>query len=339
MRGKTAILALVALTLSLAAGRARAAGAAVGVEVRAGGDAGGGAQLNEHQLRQLAEAAGKAELVVVVKVTEIAEPKPQEGAEGEKKEEGAEANPKMLFGMRPAGAAQKEKTLAAEVSEVLKGDKATRTVKARFATAELANKREMLVFPIEQSFADGQGNVQKVTRIQYLPLTLVKDAQVMLFLKAPGAGREKDAGDKQAERVWELVAPPVKDPAERALAAVKDALQKIADWENPPKLSAADEAEVQKLIADLGSKDYATREAASKALIARGGVVKPLVEAAAKSPDPEVQQRAKDILEALKPECLKPASSSPSGPGNVMRFQGGVGVGAVQVQVIQGGEE
>jgi len=324
---------MTALALCLAAGRSPAAGAGVGVEVRAGGDAGAKpGQLNEHQLRQLAEAAGKAELVVVVKVTEIAEPKPKEAAEGEKKEEGAEAAPKMLFGMRPANAGQKEKTLAAEVSEVLKGDKETKAVKVRFSTADLGNKREMLVFPMETSFPDGQGNVQKITNLQYLPLTLVKDAQVMLFLKPAEAGKDKDA-----ERVWALVAPPVRDPAERALAAVKDALKKLAEWQNPPKLSPEDEAEAKKLIEDLGSKEFAAREAASKALIAKGGGVKPLVEAAAKSADPEVQQRAKDILEALKPECLKPAS--PSGPGNIMRFQGGLGVGAVQVQVIQGGEE
>jgi len=109
------------------------------------------------------------------------------------------------------------------------------------------------------------------------------------------------------------------------VAAVKAEAKRIEEWNNPPKLSAGDEAEVAKLIKQLGDNDYAVREAATKALSAKGPAVKALVEAAAKSEDPEIKQRAAQVLEAVKPESLKPAADPSSGfPGMMMQMNNGV---------------
>ena len=107
--------------------------------------------------------------------------------------------------------------------------------------------------------------------------------------------------------------PAVKDRTERIVGArklavaVKELLKRMAEWENPPKLSADGEAAVKKLVADLGNADFKVRAAAAKALTEKGCVVRPLVETAlAGSSDPEVKDSAEQILEALRPPGLRP---------------------------------
>jgi hypothetical protein len=57
-----------------------------------------------------------------------------------------------------------------------------------------------------------------------------------------------------------------------------------------------EEAEISQLVADLGSDDYSTREAATEELVRRGSIVAPYVRKAAESPNLEVNTRAQRIL-------------------------------------------
>jgi len=62
----------------------------------------------------------------------------------------------------------------------------------------------------------------------------------------------------------------------------------------------AGEPTIQQLIERLGSDDYATREAATKALIARGDVAVPALEKAVKAEDVEVRMRAGRALRSIQ---------------------------------------
>ena len=61
---------------------------------------------------------------------------------------------------------------------------------------------------------------------------------------------------------------------------------------------AAQPARIRSLIKDLGHDDWRVRERATRALIALGSAAEPFVEAATRSPDPEVAERAAFILRA-----------------------------------------
>jgi hypothetical protein len=74
---------------------------------------------------------------------------------------------------------------------------------------------------------------------------------------------------------------------------------------------APSEAEIQRLIADLGADSFEVRQKASKALNDLGMLVRPaLFEALTKTPDLERKQRLKKLLDALRtgrsPEMVRP---------------------------------
>ncbi|HOX06093.1 MAG TPA: HEAT repeat domain-containing protein [Planctomycetota bacterium] len=338
MRSAIAVLPLAILALSLGAGRSLAAGVAVGVEVGGGAAAPAGAELNEAQLKQVAAATGQADLVAVIKVTEVSEPKKDDAAD---KKDDAEAKPNVLgLGVVRMGGGMggTEKLVSAEVTEVLRGDKEVKAVRIQASTFK-NGATEMMLVNLDQEWKDPNGAmVRRFSRQTTVPFTLAKDKTALVFLKAVENKKGddgKDAGDaKPAVRLYKLVLPLLDGVPEKALAAAREAVKRLADWDNPPKLSAEDQAAVEKLVKELGSDDYATREAATKALSAKGPAIKPLMEAAAKgSADPEVKQRAGQVLEAIKPESLKPPDPSAgfgSGGGVIMMQNG------VQVQV-QGG--
>lgn len=329
MRGKMTVLVLMALPLCLAAS---AAGMGVGVEV-GGGAAGGGADPSEAQLKQAAAATGQADLVAIVKVTELAEPKAKDEAD-KKADEPAAAGVAVvrIGGMQAA----REKLISAEVSEVLRGDKEAKTVRIK-ASVMQAGQAEYLVLNLDREFKDANGNVQRKWRQQYtLPMTLAKGKSSLVFLKV--AEEKKDDAGKVVERFYSLVQPVLDGAPEKAVAAVKAEAKRIEEWNNPPKLSAGDEAEVGKLIKQLGDNDYAVREAATKALSAKGPAVKALMEAAAKSEDPEIKQRAAQVLEAVKPESLKPTADPSSGfpgVGGGMMLQNGGQIFKFQMQAVE----
>jgi hypothetical protein len=143
------------------------------------------------------------------------------------------------------------------------------------------------------------------------PFALEKDKTALVFLRA--AERAGEEG-KPAEKVWWPAGPFFAGAPDAAVKAVRETLTSLAAWETPPKLSAEDEAAVRKLVAELGSAEFARREAATKALVARGAAVKPLIEEALKtSSDPEVKTRAEQVLEELRPEILKPDPAAQPG--------------------------
>jgi hypothetical protein len=302
---KTVTAGIAMVLMATLAAPAWAAVAGVGVSVSS--DSSGG----EAQVAQIPAAVGKADLVAVVKVTEIAGPKKdeEEAKDGEKKEEAAPQPRQAILGMGALRAGGEEKT----VSVFKQGDK------------------EMMMITVKRERNVG-GNKMQWVQSTGVPFPLAKDKNALVFLKKEG--EKKDAEGKVVEREWSLVEGRLfGEPLEKPLAAAKEALKKIAEWENPPKLSAEDEAAVKKLIAELGSEVFATRENATKALIDKGGAVKPLVEEAAKnSTDAEVKQRCDKILEALKPEMLKgPEANAGAGDG-IFTIQG-AGGGVVQMHV------
>jgi hypothetical protein len=323
---KTVTAGIAMVLMATLAAPAWAAVAGVGVSVSS--DSSGG----EAQVAQIPAAVGKADLVAVVKVTEIAGPKKdeEEAKDGEKKEEAAPQPRQAILGMGALRAGGEEKTVSAEVVEVLRGDKDVKSVKFPVTVFKQGDK-EMMMITVKRERNVG-GNKMQWVQSTGVPFPLAKDKNALVFLKKEG--EKKDAEGKVVEREWSLVEGRLfGEPLEKPLAAAKEALKKIAEWENPPKLSAEDEAAVKKLIAELGSEVFATRENATKALIDKGGAVKPLVEEAAKnSTDAEVKQRCDKILEALKPEMLKgPEANAGAGDG-IFTIQG-AGGGVVQMHV------
>jgi hypothetical protein len=74
----------------------------------------------------------------------------------------------------------------------------------------------------------------------------------------------------------------------------------IANAGDVPAPKKADGAELDTLVKDLGSEDFATREKASKGLIDAGASAKGTLEKLAKdSPDAEVRERAASIVRAI----------------------------------------
>ncbi len=73
------------------------------------------------------------------------------------------------------------------------------------------------------------------------------------------------------------------------------------------RLHAADAAATADLVRQLGSAQHGEREAAQGKLEALGAAARPQLQAAAESPDPEVRERAKALLEKLAGHDQAPA--------------------------------
>lgn len=290
------------------------------------------------QAQQAARATARADLTAVIKVTGIADPKPEaeakdkEAKEDEKKEQ--QPAPVMPLAVQPMRNTA-EKLVAAEVVEAVRGQAGEGPLTIRVRLMEVG-KRSYLMF--EHQMAVAGGGIARTSRS--VPNPFAAGKQCLVFLKL--AEEKKDAEGKVTARIYELTDMPLAGPPEKALAGARQAVKELAAWDKPPALSEEDQAAVAKLIGELGSSDYATREAANKALVAKGPAVKAPVEAALKSEDLEVKQRARSILEALKPECLREPSGAagrtiqtPDGRVIILR-QGGAAGGVVQFQVQAG---
>lgn len=68
---------------------------------------------------------------------------------------------------------------------------------------------------------------------------------------------------------------------------------------SPPAATAEEQARIKQLVENLGSDDFRVREGATKELIEMGEKARPALEAAMKSPLPEVRFRADQILRRL----------------------------------------
>jgi hypothetical protein len=75
---------------------------------------------------------------------------------------------------------------------------------------------------------------------------------------------------------------------------------RLGDVEKFDPKEQASKAEIEKLIAELGSDDFQTRESASTKLGLIGDAALPYLEKAEKSDDPEVRRRAEDLRTALR---------------------------------------
>lgn len=73
---------------------------------------------------------------------------------------------------------------------------------------------------------------------------------------------------------------------------------------------------VEDAIKDLGSDDFQKREAATAKLSEAGPEAIPLLEKAAKDPDPEVRWRAEKALQAVRARAGKPPAPAASKPGD-----------------------
>lgn len=136
----------------------------------------------------------------------------------------------------------------------------------------------------------------------------------------PDGARAASAGAEEAVTVWDLTqragkaepkaselltawaqleAPKaeVSWPAVRALAAAGDRGTEVLA--RGAKELVETRGRIKELIADLGSAQFSTREAASRDLLALGVRALPAVTAATKSDDPEVRDRAIEVLKKL----------------------------------------
>jgi hypothetical protein len=108
----------------------------------------------------------------------------------------------------------------------------------------------------------------------------------------------------------------------RAAAASSDRGRKEA----PPAAAKPGDAEVRRLVEQLGAESYAQREAASKGLADLGERALPALRAAKNSPDPEVRRRVARLLRPLEArarireiEAIKKSIDSPHEKGRKLK--------------------
>jgi hypothetical protein len=83
----------------------------------------------------------------------------------------------------------------------------------------------------------------------------------------------------------------------RFVAAADEAVEFLGGRLKPAEPVAAER--LTRLVGDLGSDDFATRERAGRELAAIGGRARKAIQAAEKSDSPEARKRAGDLLAAL----------------------------------------
>lgn len=126
------------------------------------------------------------------------------------------------------------------------------------------------------------------------------------FLCALVFGRGAGADDFQAEygiRIRPDPRPPVPRQAfgeneKRKVNELADAF--LAAHEEPADPSPQEDEKIRKLVAGLGSRDYADRERATQGLVAIGRAALARLRKACESDDPEVAQRARDAVEKIE---------------------------------------
>jgi hypothetical protein len=77
----------------------------------------------------------------------------------------------------------------------------------------------------------------------------------------------------------------------------------------PAEPKAGEAARIKALVKKLSSAQFAVRNAASKALVGFGTVALPALNEALKSKDPEVAQRAKQIISSIETAARKPIAA------------------------------
>jgi hypothetical protein len=232
--------------------------------------------------------AAKAHLVIVGKVVEAGKP---EGApwSQNKPENYDQATMTALIDLKQG--------LTVEVKEVLHGElKASKlVVKTGQVAVPLMVAHQMMQQP------QAKDPRQRFRReIPVAEFALAKGAVYLLFLSEPKTGKGKDGKESvTAEHVAKAM--PMAAPDEQLMKSVRAFCQALADWKQPPRLSAEEEARVKALVADLGADDFEKRDKAEAELKSLGPRTKPYVQPAAKDKDPERSFRAREILKAIEP--------------------------------------
>jgi len=262
-------------------------------------------QVDEARLAELPAATVGSDLVAIVKIAAIAEVPADKAAWG-----GRDELLDASFARGQFGGQAVVRQVTAEVEKTLKGSAELKKVAFRLATAKvrLGKAPPGEVVAIRGWYNSGKFGARRARALTYARYRLAEGGRVLVFLKdvtAPAAGAA--AGERQ----FLLVDPPMDGVSDQALARVSQTLKEIADWEKPPAPPAELAAAARKFVAELGSADYPTREAATVALIAQGLPVKAVIDEAVRSSDVEVRERAKRILEAIKPAALKPRTVEP----------------------------
>lgn len=278
--------------------------ALLGLLVLAGAAAGAGEEppaIDDVRLAELPLATVRSDLVAVVRISTIVDLKDAKEGAGKGY---ITTDPNEGFARSLTGGEPTVRLVSAEVVEVLKGGGPAKALNFPVVTGKvkLGKAPPAEVVAVQDWYQRGKYGTRRARALTYARYRLAKDQKLLVFLREIATVEE---GGKVAERQYALTDPSVGGAPEKAVEAVKKTLKEIADWEKPPKLPAEEHSAMKKLVNELGSPDFRTREAATAALIAKGLAAKGPADEALKSSDPEVKQRAGTILEAIKPAVLK----------------------------------
>jgi RNA polymerase sigma factor (sigma-70 family) len=270
--------------------------------------------------KEVARATARADLILIAKIKD-AKPAP-----GQKKVL-VQGDPDVN---RPLIAARlgEKKLVEATAVKVLKGDAATKAVTVEMRVSGSGDAQKVVIAKTVRQKIDGRSLT--MTRSFAVPFEVKAGARALMFLKLL---REEPGDEGTTHRIYGLV-PPLAGAGDRgALGQVGKTLKLLAAWENPPEPATGEAERIARLVARLGSEDFRTRDSATKDLVAAGIPAKKSLERAVASDDAEVAKRAGEILEAIKPDCLKEETiEGCSTFGNGIQMQAG-GAGAIQMQV------
>jgi hypothetical protein len=179
----------------------------------------------------------------------------------------------------------------------------------------LLKEKEYKLAPLDEVKVEGRPALGvKVSREGYPDVSLYFDKETGLLVKS--GMRDKTAWmDKEGlqETVYqdyrELDFVSADEKVLKA-AGIKVDGPGLLDFVRGQVPEAARLEKAQALIRQLGSDNFAEREQASKDLAAMGPFVKPLLQKAAKSSDPEVVRRAEECLEKLGEQTTAPIAAA-----------------------------
>ncbi len=270
--------------------------------------------------KEVVRCASEADVVAVVKVTAIGDApaaKPDQNAAG--------------FGVFVGRAGGGDKSIGADVVEVLAGNCAEKKLTV-LATVRGEGEAARAIFSRKQEIPDPNGNVRSsFVRSFMVPFTLKAGKNSIVFLKLES--EEKDDAGKVTSRTYRLLPPLFEKADAKTLARVREGLKRVVEWEGAPTLTAEQAAKLDALIEKLGSSEFQAREQAAKDLIAFGPDARGKLREALKSPDAEVRDRARAILDALKPGSAKEAGAQVENTPNGMIIKNADGEVRIQMKV------
>ncbi len=239
-------------------------------------------------------AAARSKLVVLGKVVEAGKPKGS-GWNGQYDSSSGTTNY-----MLRTGKVDIRQEIVVEVAAVLRGRLAGKKITVRIETANL-NYQAMYQFWSAQVRKKKLNRRKRGLAVSYF--TMKKGKTYLLFLEAPRIAKAAKPGEKGRASATHLKgSAPMEEPEPQLLRSIRAFCSELALWDKPPELSAEEAAAVAELIADLAADAYDKREKADKTLRIIGARLRPQLDKAARDGDEERAFRAREILEAVKPE-------------------------------------